>query len=97
MPDNYIYNCFKELVKEFKIDVIKIGLIPSIKSSRQVLKILESKYVKNVPIIIDPIIKSGNGVELLSNNNINYIIKYIYPKAVLLTPNNYEYNIIKNI
>jgi hydroxymethylpyrimidine/phosphomethylpyrimidine kinase len=97
MPDSYIYNCFKELVKEFKIDVIKIGLIPSIKSSREVLKILESKYVKNVPIIIDPIIKSGNGVELLSNNNINYIVKYIYPKAVLLTPNNYEYNIIKKI
>ena len=97
MPNNYIYSSFKELIKEFKIDVIKIGLIPSIRSSKEILKILENKKIKNIPIIIDPIINSGSGRKLVFKNNINFVVKNLYPKALLLTPNKCEYNIIKKI
>ena len=95
MPDNYIYKSFLEIIKEFKIDVIKIGLMPTIKSSKEVMRIINHKKIIDVPIIIDPIIKSGRGNILTSNDNLQFLIKSVYPRADLITPNNYEYGIIK--
>ena len=97
MPKDYIYKCFDKLINEFKVNVIKIGLIPSLAASKEILRILNNKKIKNIPIIIDPIIKSGSGTELVTKNNLNYVIKNIYPKSDLLTPNIYEYNIIKKL
>ena len=97
MPKDYIYKCFDKLIKEFKVNAIKIGLIPSLAASKEISRILNSKKIKNVPVIIDPIIKSGSGTELITKNNLNYVIKNIYPKSTLLTPNIYEYNIIEKL
>ncbi len=95
MPKNYIIESYKKMVKEFKIDVIKIGLLPTLRASKEVFEILKDKKNRKIPIIIDPIIKSGSNKILTSNANLNYIIKNIYPLATLLTPNLYEYKIIK--
>ena len=98
MPENYIYKSFLAIIKEFKIDVIKIGLLPNIKASKEVMRIIDHKKIIGVPIIIDPIIKSGGGNVLTSDNNLQFLIKNIYPRADLITPNNYEYRVIeKNI
>ena len=66
MPKDYIYKCFDKLIKEFKVNVIKIGLIPSLTASKEISRILNNKKIKNVPVIIDPIIKSGSGIELIT-------------------------------
>ena len=97
MPNNYIYESFKKIIKEFEINVVKIGLIPSIKCSKEILKIIGDKRLKGVPIIIDPIIKSGSNNFLTTENNIKFMIKNIYSKAELITPNIYEYKIIENL
>ena len=98
MPENYIYKSFLGIIKEFKIDVIKIGLLPNIKASKEVMRIINHKKIIGVPIIIDPIIKSGRNNKLTTNDNLQFLIKNIYPRADLITPNNYEYGIIeKNI
>ena len=95
MPENYIYKSFLEIIKEFKIDVIKIGLLPNIKASKEVMRIINHKKVIGVPVIIDPIIKSGRNNKLTTNDNLQFLIKNIYPRADLITPNNYEYGIIE--
>jgi len=98
MPENYIYKSFLGIIKEFKIDVIKIGLLPNIKASKEVMRIINHKKIMGVPIIIDPIIRSGGGNVLTPDNNLQFLIKNIYPRADLITPNNYEYLVIeKNI
>ena len=97
MPNNYIYESFKKIIKEFEINVIKIGLIPSIKCSKEIVKIISDKRLKGVPLIIDPIIKAGSNNFLTAENNIKFMIKNIYSKADLITPNIYEHQIIKNL
>ena len=97
MPSNYMYKSFMEIIKEFKISAIKIGLIPSLECSKEILKIISDKRLKGVPIIIDPIIKSGSDNELTSEKNIKFMIKNLYSKAELITPNIYEYKVIKNL
>ena len=49
MPKDYIYKCFDKLINEFKVNVIKIGLIPSLTASKEILKILSNKKIKNIP------------------------------------------------
>jgi len=95
MPEHYIYKNFLAIIKEFKIDVIKIGLLPNIKASKEVMRIINHKKIIGVPIIIDPIIKSGRNNKLTTNDNLQFLIKNIYPRADLITPNNYEYGIIE--
>ena len=95
MPESYIYKNFLAIIKEFKIDVIKIGLLPNIKASKEVMRIINHKKIIGVPIIIDPIIKSGRNNKLTTNDNLQFLIKNIYPRADLITPNNYEYGIIE--
>ena len=97
MPKNYITNSFNAIIKEFKIDVVKIGLLPTINCSKQVLNIINNKKLKNVPIIIDPIIKSGTNKLITTKNNLKFQINNIYPKSYVLTPNLYEYNFLKEI
>lgn len=97
MPKNYIYQSFQEIVKEFKINVIKIGLLPSIQSSKEVFKIINHNKIKDVPIILDPIIKTGSNNKVTTDNNLKFLINNIYPKIDLITPNIYEYDKIKNI
>ena len=77
MPKNYIINGFRELISEFKINVIKIGLIPNIQASKEILELLNSKKMKNTPVIIDPIIKSGSGTMLTNNNNLKFLTSWI--------------------
>ena len=97
MPRNYITDSFNEIVKDFKIDVVKIGLLPTINSSKEVLDIINSKKLKDIPIIIDPIIKSSTNKLITTKNNLKFQIKNIYPKSYLITPNTYEYNVLKKI
>ena len=59
------------------------------------MRIINHKKVIGVPIIIDPIIKSGRSNKLTTNDNLQFLIKNIYPRADLITPNNYEYGIIE--
>jgi len=96
MPKNYIIHGFRELISEFKIDVIKIGLIPNIQASKEILELLNNKKIKNTPVVIDPIIESGSGTILTNNNNLKFLIENVYPKASLLTPNLLEFNTIEN-
>ena len=77
MPDNYLINCFKEIIKEFSIDVVKIGLLPNINISKEVFSILQHKKLNKVPIIVDPIIKSGNNKILSPKKNWKFIVKKI--------------------
>tara|TARA_B100001778_G_scaffold290602_1_gene260180 strand:+ start:305 stop:1057 length:753 start_codon:yes stop_codon:yes gene_type:complete len=96
-PKNYITEGFKEIIKEFKIDVIKVGLLPNIQCAKEVLKILNNQKVKNIPVIIDPIINSGSGKKLVTDNNLKFLIKKVYPLGDLLTPNIDEYKKIEKI
>ena len=95
MPDNYLINCFKEIIKEFSIDVVKIGLLPNINISKEVFSILQHKKLNKVPIIVDPIIKSGNNKILSPKNNLEFIIKKILPVSEIITPNIKEYKFLK--
>ena len=79
------------VMEDFKIDGIKIGML----LNSQLIKIIHQKFKNtNIPIVVDPVIKSTVGGALIEKTAINDFIKYVIPLATIITPNQYEAQIL---
>ena len=81
----------ESLISDFKIDGIKIGMVYNseiIKTIYQYLKKLD------IPIVVDPVIKSTTGGMLIEKSSIINFKKYIIPLATIITPNKFEAEIL---
>ena len=69
---------------DFKIDVIKIGMV----YSSSIIKAIYSKLAKTkIPIILDPVFESTTGGILLQKNAFVDFKKLLVPLAYVITPN----------
>ena len=81
----------ESVISDFKIDGIKIGMV----YNSQIIKTIYQQLKKSkIPIIVDPVIKSTTGGELLKKSAIKDYQKYIIPLATVITPNKYEAEIL---
>lgn len=80
------------LLQDVTIDACKIGLINNTKISEITVEILSRL---NVPVVLDPVIKSGTG-QLISNDTIGQLYKLLLPLVTVLTPNIEEAQILGN-
>jgi len=79
------------VLSDFKIDGIKIGMV----YDSEIIKIIYQQLKKlKIPIVVDPVIKSTTGGELLKKSAIKDYQKYIIPLATVITPNKYEAEIL---
>ncbi len=75
------------LFSDFKIDGIKIGMVYNSK----IIKIIYQKLNKlKIPIVVDPVIISTTGGNLIEANAKKDFRKYIVPLATIITPNKSE-------
>ena len=84
-------NQLKSIMKDFKIDGIKIGMV----YNSQIIKIIY-QYLKKlkIPIVVDPVIKSTTGGMLIEKSAIVDFKKFIVPLATIITPNKFEAEIL---
>jgi hydroxymethylpyrimidine kinase / phosphomethylpyrimidine kinase / thiamine-phosphate diphosphorylase len=84
-------NQLKSIIKDFKIDGIKIGML----YNSQIIKIIY-QYLKKlkIPIVVDPVIKSTTGGMLIEKSAIVDFKKFIVPLATIITPNKFEAEIL---
>lgn len=89
-----IKNQIDSVFSDFKIDAIKIGMIFDTMS----IKAIYSKIYKiNIPIILDPVLKSTTGGILLKKNAYEDYKKYLIPISYVITPNVLEASILSGI
>ena len=84
----------ESVLADFEIDGIKIGMVynsETIKTLHRQLKKLE------IPIIVDPVIKSTTGGRLLKVDALKDFQKYIIPLATVITPNRFEAEVLSGI
>lgn len=93
-PKN-ISNQIEYTAKDIKPDAIKIGLLNNEKTVSAVSRSL--KKIKITKIILDPVIVSTSGVQLVNNKCIDAIKKNLFKNVSLLTPNIPEAKIISGI
>ena len=74
---------FNILYEDFKIDGVKIGMLPNTEIIRLVERKIKEFSLKN--IILDPVIKAKDG--FLLNEAIETMLSCLFPLADLVTPN----------
>lgn len=85
---NIIKKQIKHLTNDISFNAIKLSLLGSGENINNISQLLK-KY-QNLPIVFDPIIKSGQEQELTIKKNIELIKNKIIPYCLLITPNKSE-------
>jgi len=81
-------------LSDFKVDAIKIGMV----YNSSIIKAINSKLRKiDVPIVLDPVIKSTTGGVLLTPSSISDYKKLLIPLGYVITPNKSEAEALSGI
>ena len=96
LPSIYIKSQINSILKDYKIDCIKIGLISSVSQAKTICQILR-KLNSKVPIVVDPIFKSSTNKKFNNFKNYASIYKTISKINPIFTPNLNEAKILLKI
>jgi hydroxymethylpyrimidine/phosphomethylpyrimidine kinase len=75
----------RELRSDMQISAVQIGMLGSEKVVRAVTDFLEEAELRN--IVLDPIIKSSSGHDLIEASGLRLLIERLLPLATVITPN----------
>src|SRR5258706_13423504 len=76
------------LLEDMPIDAFKIGALGSVENIAAIAEIL-SDY-PDVPLILDPVLASGRGDELASDEMLHAMRELLLPQTTIVTPNSME-------
>lgn len=76
------------LAGDFEIAAVKVGMLGNSEVAREVAAFLERVQVRNV--VVDPIVKSSSGANLIDDEGQRLLRKRIVPSASVVTPNDAE-------
>lgn len=76
------------LLDDIAVDACKIGLCGSLDIIKIIAETVEK--LKPLPVVLDPILASGSGAQLVDENIVKGVIDYLLPQTTLLTPNWHE-------
>lgn len=88
MPASFIKKQFEMLAKDFQLRAVKTGMLANAEVINAVADSLEEYDFGQ--IVIDPVIITKHGAELLEAEAYETFIKRLIPKADVITPNFYE-------
>ena len=96
LPKEIILSQIKTILNEFNVDGIKIGLLSNLESAEAIVTLFKKNYI-NIPIVVDPILKSTTNSVLVSKNNYLSINKTLSKLSPVFTPNLTEIKTLLNL
>lgn len=92
----FVEKQLEAVLSDIQPDAVKIGMLPDRKIMEVVCKTVDKYKIKNV--VLDPVLRSTSGTELSRNIDLEYMIKELFKRCSLITPNIPEVEkIIKSI
>jgi hydroxymethylpyrimidine/phosphomethylpyrimidine kinase len=88
MPPQIVHDQITCLFEDIDIHAVKIGMVSSIPLIESIASAL--KEVNAPPIILDPVMISKSGYQLLNQDAQDALIKYLFPLSEVVTPNIHE-------
>ena len=82
------------LLDDLKVDAVKIGMLANVELINIVVEVIDKYSLKN--IVLDTVLVSSSGKNLLEANAIDVMIKELFPRVDLITPNLPEINTFLN-
>jgi hydroxymethylpyrimidine/phosphomethylpyrimidine kinase len=78
----------RSILEDMPVAAFKIGVLGSVEAVAAVAEVV-SDYPE-IPLILDPVLASGRGDELASDEMITAIRELLIPQATIITPNSME-------
>lgn len=88
MEPDWVEDQARALLEDMPVAAFKIGLMGSVENVAAIAEIV-SDY-PDIPLILDPVLASGRGDELASEDLIAAMKEMLLPQTTLLTPNSLE-------
>lgn len=82
---NLIASQLDAVLRDIEVDAIKIGVTPTPQAARVIATALRDRPI---PIVIDPVLTSGDGARaLVRDGTAEAILEHLFPIATVVTPN----------
>jgi hydroxymethylpyrimidine/phosphomethylpyrimidine kinase len=78
----------RAVLEDMPVDAFKIGLLASVENIAAIAEII-SDY-PDIPLVFDPVLASGRGDELVSEDMLDAMNELLLPQATIVTPNSLE-------
>ena len=78
----------RAVLEDMSVDVFKIGMLGSVENIATIAEIV-SDY-PDIPVVLDPVLSSGRGDELASEDMILAMRELLLPQTTIITPNSIE-------
>jgi hydroxymethylpyrimidine/phosphomethylpyrimidine kinase len=78
----------RSVLEDIPVDVFKIGLLGSVEAISVIAEIVAD--YPDIPLILDPVLASGRGDELATEEMIDAMMELLVPQTTLITPNSME-------
>lgn len=88
IPSKIVSLQIRSVMEDININSIKIGMIYSKENVLAISR--EIKKFKNLNIVLDPVIFSKDGTQLIKKNAIKALIEELFPISLVITPNRDE-------
>lgn len=76
------------VLEDMPVSAFKIGLLGSVEQIAEIAEVV-SDY-PDVPLVLDPVLASGRGEELVSDEMVHALKELLIPQTTVLTPNSLE-------
>jgi len=83
----------KEILEDCTPQTIKIGLV----YSSDVVELLAKELPKGSPVVLDPILKSWDGKDLITVEALKLLVELLIPRSTVVTPNILEASVLSGI
>ncbi len=71
------------LLADIPVQAVKLGMLGVTAVIQTVAEVLDG----NIPLVLDPVMLSSSGKPLLERSGIEIMVRQLFPKALLVTPN----------
>jgi hydroxymethylpyrimidine/phosphomethylpyrimidine kinase len=85
------------LLEDIPPDAIKIGMLATSDLASLVADFLEALPQPRCPIVLDPILRSSSGAELLDAAGVQILLARLLPLSTVVTPNRHEAAILTGL
>jgi hydroxymethylpyrimidine/phosphomethylpyrimidine kinase len=92
-----VHETLQALLEDIPPDAIKIGMLATSDVSSVVATFLESLPQPRCPVVLDPILRSSSGAELLDAAGVRILLARLLPLATVVTPNRAEAAILTGL
>ena len=85
VPSDILAAQIDAVVEDIGVDVVKVGMLHSAATVRTVVEALERHDLRRV--VLDPVMVATSGAALIDPSAITALVKLLFPRALLITPN----------